>query len=322
MASGAAAVAVSVAGSARAADSPKRVGVLVGIPQTKPSEDKVFRDDINRGFAAQGWTEGRVELDYHYGNNDPALNDKLARDLVASRPDVLLGFNTIGTAALVKATRDLPIVFAHVSDPVGIKFVKSFADPGGNVTGFSNFEASMGGKWLELLKLIAPKLTRVRMIANPAMLSGLFYVPAFRDAAGRLGLEFDVVEVHDLSEVEATVAEAASAPGTGLVFSSDGYVYSMYDPIIAAVNAHRVPAMYPFRQYPLTGGLVAYSVNEDALYEGAAEYAGRILNGARLADLPVQGPSKFDLIVNLGTAAAQGLTVPPELLIAATQVIE
>jgi putative ABC transport system substrate-binding protein len=304
-----------------AADGPKRIGILVGNP-FNPTTMQQINVDIRRGLAAEAWPEDAVEIKILNGDNDPALIDQRAAELLAWHPDVLIGIPTPGTAGLVKATADVPIVFSHVSDPVGMHFVQSFAAPGGNVTGFSNFEASMGGKWLELLKQLVPGLTRVAMITNPAMLAGMFYVPAAREAASRIGLAFEVIEVDSMPKVEAAVADAASALNTGLVFSSDAFVHSNYAPIVAAVNARGVPAMYPFPQYPQAGGLIAYTVDEDALYENAGHYAGRILNGARPQDLPVQAPTKFDLIINLATAAAQGITVPSTLLATATQVIE
>ena len=307
------------AGHPLAADRKRRGGILIGTPDE--GGDQIERD-VRLSLADEGWPDDATEVRVLFGDNDLAQIARYAAELVAWTPDVLVCVNTPATAATQNATAELPIVFAHVSDPVGMKFVQSYAAPGGNITGFSNFEASLGGKWLELLKQIAPGITHVQMIANPIMLSGLFYVTACRSAAERLGIAFDVVEVDGMPRVQAAVADVAATPGGGLVFSSDAWVHANYQGIVAAVNARGVPAMYPFVQDPIAGGLVAYTVNEDALYLGAGHYAGRILNGAQPRDLPVQGPNKFDLIINLSTAAAQGITVPPGLLAAATQVIE
>ena len=227
------------------------------------------------------------------------------------------------TAALVAETRTIPIVFAAVSDPIGSGFVQSFARPGGNVTGFTNVEASMGGKWLEMLHEVAPGVRRAVMMSNPDFGVGSnFFLPSFRAAAGALGIEPVAVDVRTLAEIDAAIAAMGKAPGTGLVVAPDTYTLNNRRTVIDAVARENLPAVYASREFVEDGGLIAYGSDHPDIFRRAGGYAGLILKGARPSDLPVQAPTKFVLSVNLKTAKAQGITIPPSILVLADEVIE
>jgi ABC-type uncharacterized transport system substrate-binding protein len=246
-----------------------------------------------------------------------------ARELVELKPDLIVAVTTPAVAALLQETRTLPIVFVQVIDPLGRGFISSLARPGGNVTGFVTFEFSMGGKWLETLKQVAPRIVRVALIFHPqtAPFSGSF-VRVIEAAAPSFAVETTVMPVHNGAELESAVAAFAAKPGGGLIILPDLFNTSHRDTIVALAARHRVPAVYPFRYFAVSGGLISDGVDTGDLYRRSASYVDRILKGAKPGELPIQAPSKFELVINLKTAKALGLDVPPMLLARADEVIE
>jgi ABC-type uncharacterized transport system substrate-binding protein len=248
----------------------------------------------------------------------------LAAELVATAPEAIFAHTTPATAALLEVTRSIPIVFASVSDPIGDGIVASFARPGGNVTGFTNVEASMGGKWLEILKELAPGVTRVGFLFSPTLApgGGSYFLRPFEAAAPSFNVHPIAIPVEDAAGVERALASLAGGGSGGLIANSDVFTTRHRADIIAAAARHRVPAIYPFNYFAADGGLVAYGTDVKDLWRRAASYLDRILRGEKPADLPVQAPTKFELVVNLKTAKALGLEVPPTLLARADEVIE
>ncbi len=243
--------------------------------------------------------------------------------MLALQPDLILSNNTPTTAAMLGQTRTIPIIFANVADPVGSGFVASLSRPGGNVTGFVYLEPTMGGKWLELLKEIAPRVNRVAFLFNPATATYFeYFLNPFKAAAASLGVEAVAASVRDTSELESVVAAQARAPNTGLIVMPDAFTIDHSEEITLLAARYRLPAVYPWRFFAELGGLLSYGNNRLDNYRGAATYADRILKGAKPSDLPVQAPVKFELVINLKTANALGLTVPPMLLARADEVIE
>jgi putative ABC transport system substrate-binding protein len=223
---------------------------------------------------------------------------------------------------LLQVTRTVPIVFAGVADPVGAGFVNSLARPGGNATGFMQFEYSLSGKWLELLKEIAPGVTRVAVLRDPAVASGIGQFGAVQIVAPSLGMELSPVDVRDAGEIERVLTAFARAPNGGLILTASAAGISLRNLIAASALRHRLPAVYPARYYVTAGGLIAYGPDQIDQFRGAASYVNRILKGEKPAELPVQAPTKYELVINLKTAKALGLTVPPMLLARADEVIE
>jgi len=236
---------------------------------------------------------------------------RLAKELVALQPDVILSQITPTTAALLQHTRTIPIVFATVSDPVGSGFVASLSRPGGHVTGFATLEGSLGGKWLELLKEIAPRVARVALLFNPATATmAEYYLDPMKAAAASLGVEAIVAPVHGRSELESIIATQAREPNSGLIVLPDSFLTVHRAEVTSLAARYRLPAVYPFRQFAELGGLLSYGVDLLENWRGAAGYVDRILKGEKPADLPVQVPSKYELVLNLKTAKALGLTCP------------
>jgi putative tryptophan/tyrosine transport system substrate-binding protein len=271
-----------------------------------------------------GWAHGRnVQIDYRWAGADHDRFQRYATELVGLKPDLIVGQSTPAVAALLRATRAIPIVFVNVSDPIGSGFIESLSRPGSNITGFSNFEPAMGGKWVGLLKEIAPYVTRIALMSNPATsphASG--YLPSIETAARPLGLQLIASPVHDTAEIERAIAALGRDPGGGLVMLSDGFTLAHRELIVRLADKYRVPAVYPFREFAKSGGLLSYGVNMASQFGLAAPYVDRILKGAKPGDLPVQAPTKFELIVNLKTAKALGLDVPVGVLAIADEVIE
>jgi putative ABC transport system substrate-binding protein len=238
------------------------------------------------------------------------------------QPDLILSHNTPTTATLVAETRTIPIVFVVVSDPVGTGFVQSFPRPGGNVTGFTNIEPTMASKWLELLKEIAPRVARVAFLFNPATAPyAESYLNPFRVAAASLALEASAVPVRNTSELEAAIAAQARTPNGGLVLMNDSFLVTHRAKITSLAARYRLPAIYPFRDFIEVGGLLSYGNDLLDSFRRAATYADRILKGAKTTELPVQAPVKFELVINLKTAQALGLTIPQSVLGRADEVI-
>jgi putative tryptophan/tyrosine transport system substrate-binding protein len=302
----------------------RHVGVLLAWDESDP-RPQAWLSTFTQGLAELGWTTGRnLQTDIRWAGNDINLMQKFAKELVALKPDVILAFGTPVTAALQRETRTIPIVFVLVSDPVGEGFVASLAHPGGNITGFHNSEASIGGKWLELLAQVAPRLKRVAMIYNPdtAPGHGKYYMPDFESAARSLQVTPVSAAVHTVTDLEAVIADLGSQPGGGFVAMAEFFLLNNREPMIAAAARHRVPAIYPWREATAAGGLLSYGPDLEDIVRRAAPYVDRILQGGNPADLPVQVPTKFQLIVNLKTAKSLGLTIPESFLLLADEVIE
>jgi putative ABC transport system substrate-binding protein len=270
-----------------------------------------------------GWSDGQnVRFDIRWGVNDVDLDRRYAAELVALAPDVVLAAGTLSVAALQRVTRTLPIVFVGVSDPVGAGLVDTLARPGSNVTGFMLFEYSSSGKWLELLKQIAPRLTRAAVLRDSANPAGIAQFGAIQAAASSLGVYVSPINVRNAGEIEHAVGAFAGSANGGLIVTP-GASDSVYHHLIIALAAqHKLPAVFAFRFDVTSGGLISYGVNHVDQFRRAAGYVDRILKGEKPADLPVQAPTKYELVINLKTAKALGLTVPPSLLATADEVIE
>jgi putative tryptophan/tyrosine transport system substrate-binding protein len=270
-----------------------------------------------------GWTDGRnvrVDIRWTLGNADDAR--KYAAELVALAPDVILASGGAAVGPLLQATHTLPIVFAIVPDPVGSGFVESLARPGGNATGFVQFEYSLTGKWLELLKQIAPGVTRAAVLRDPAISTGIGQFGAIQAVAPSLGMEVTPVNVRDAGEIERAIAAFARPSNGGLIVTVSALVVIHRDLIIALAARHKLPAVFYERNFVAGGGLISYGPDYLDEFRRAAGYVDRILKGEKPADLPVQGPTKYKLVINLKTAKTLGLTMPPTLLATADEVIE
>jgi putative ABC transport system substrate-binding protein len=280
-----------------------------------------FREALDK----LGWKPGHnIQIDARWPAGDVSRVRAYAAELVSRTPDLILATNNPGLAALRQETRTIPIVFAAVTDPVGGGFVESLARPGGNITGFTNFETSLGGKWLELLKEIAPSVTRVAVIHHPETASNVAILRSAEAAASSLGLRLTPFGVHNAVEIErAVTAFAAESDGGLFVVQHPVTVTGVHSAlIIRLAERHRLPAIYAYRTFATDGGLISYGVDPVDLFRRAAGYVDRILRGEKPADLPVQAPTKFELVINLKTAKALGLEVPPKLLALADEVIE
>jgi ABC-type uncharacterized transport system substrate-binding protein len=300
----------------------RRIGVLVGT--ANDAEGRALAAGFDNSLQRLGWFEGRnVHLEYRWAAGQPDLVQKYAVELVSIRPDVIVCTTTPPLIALRKETKTTPIVFVMVSDPVGMGHVASMARPGGNVTGFTPFEPSMGGKWVELLKETDPRVTRVLLFFNPDTAVNVRSFVQHADAAGS-ALRISVVSapVRTDAEIERATADFAQLPGGGVVVLSDPYTYARRQPIVAAALRHRLPAIGPFRDFATAGAVVSYSIDVIDEYRRAAGYVDRILRGEKPAELPVQQPTRYELVINLKTAMSLGLDVPPSLLARADEVIE
>jgi putative ABC transport system substrate-binding protein len=300
----------------------RRIGVLMNQAVDVPIARARYNAFIE-GLGQLGWTDGRnVTLDVRWGAPVAERYRKDAVDLVALKPDVILASAGSTMPALAQATRTIPIVFLLMPDPVGSGFVESLAHPGGNVTGFTPFEFGIAGKWLELLKELAPRVTRAAVLRDPADPAGIGQFGALRTAAPAVGIEVHPIDVRDPSAIERGIAAVASTANGGIVVTGSTPAAAHRKLIIGLAARHRLPAIYPYRFYAVDGALVVYGPDQTIQYRQAASYVDRILRGEKPADLPVQAPTKYELIVNLKTAKALGLTVPPTLLARADEVIE
>jgi putative ABC transport system substrate-binding protein len=270
-----------------------------------------------------GWIDGQnVKIDTRWGGVAPSELRKYAIDLVTLQPDVILAVGTAEIAPLLQSTRTVPIVFVGVADPVGAGFVETMARPGGNITGFIQFEYSFVGKWVELLKQIAPGVTRAAVLRDPDISAGIGQFAVIQAVAPSVGLEVTAISVSDTGEIERAVAAFARAPNGGLIVTASAQTLAHRKLIIALAAQHKLPAVYFRRYYVETGGLVSYGYDIVQQYRGAAGYIDRILKGEKPADLPVQAPSRYELVINLKTAKALDLVVPPSVLARADEVIE
>jgi putative tryptophan/tyrosine transport system substrate-binding protein len=316
-------VAWPLAAHAQQTGAVRLIGVLMGYAESDAAAQSwiaAFRDAL----AKLGWMEGsnlRIELRWSAG--DPDRMKTFAKELVDLRPDAILSHTTPVTGVLVRETRTIPIVFVNVADPVGSGFVASLARPGGNVTGFALYEPTVGGKWIELLKEIAPRTVRTALLFNPATAVPLqIFMPSIQAAASSSAVQVNVAPVHAKDEIEGVIAAQARSPGGGLFATPDAFNTVNRELIIALAARYGVPTIHSNRLYAESGGLIAYGSDFAAQFGPAAEYIDRILKGAKPADLPIQTPTKFELIINLKTAKALGLTVPPLMLGRADDVIE
>jgi putative ABC transport system substrate-binding protein len=319
---GSAAAAWPLAVRAQQPDRMQRIGVLMGLAEDDP-ETKSRLAAFRQGLEKRGWSEGRnVRIEHRFAP-DSAQVPVLAKELVALQPDVILSNNTLVTAALQRESRTIPIVFAIAADPIGSGFVASLPRPGGNITGVMLYEASVVGKWLAMLKEIAPSLVRAALVANPKTATFYdYYVRAAKAAAPSVGIEPVPILAENAADIERAIGSFASAPNGGLVLFPDVAAAVHRDLIVALAAQHRLPAVYYSRIFVAGGGLMSYGTNLVDMFRQAASYVDRILRGDNPADLPVQAATKFETIVNLKTAKALSLTVPPGLLVAADEVIE
>ena len=309
---------------AQGADRARRIGVLMELAASDPQARSNVAA-LQRGLNKLGWSQGsNLGIDYRWAPDDAVLVWKFAKELVELRPDVIVAHSSPVVATLLGQTRDIPIVFVSISDPIGEGFVASFARPGGNVTGFTNFDSSMTGKWVELLKEIAPDVTRIVFLFNPqtAAGGGSYFLRPIDAAASTLKVKAVMALVHDNDEIEAAFAAVAGEPGAGVVLLPDIFTVAHHQLVIALAARHRVPTIYPYRFMVERQGLISYGVDINNLFERAAAYVDRILKGAKPAELPVQAPTKFELVINRKTAKALGLDVPPTLLARAEDVLE
>jgi putative ABC transport system substrate-binding protein len=300
----------------------RRVGVLMNIGADDPdAHDNIaaFRQSLGQ----RGWTDGRnVQIDIRWGGGDSAEIGRHAAELIALAPDIIVATGTAGMDPLLQATRTLPIVFANVADPIGAGYVDSMARPGGNATGFLQFEYTLSGKWPELLKQIAPRVTRVAVLRDSAITAGIGQFAVIQSVAPSLGLDVSAVNVRDASEIERRVAAFARTPNGGLVVTASALATIHRKLIIALAAEYKLPAIYYRRYFATSGGLISYGYDIATQYRGAAGYVDRILRGEKPADLPVQAPVKYETVLNLKTAKALGLDVPPQVLVRADEVIE
>jgi putative ABC transport system substrate-binding protein len=300
----------------------RRIGVLMNLPADDPESAArlaAFAQELQR----LGWTVGRnVQIDYRWAAGEADRFRRYAAELVALAPDVILSSGATAAVPLEQATRTVPIVFAGSVDPVGRGLVASLARPGGNATGFMSNEFSLAGKWLELLKQIAPGVTRAAVFRDPALGSGTSEFAVMQAVAPSLKVELTPVDVRDVGEIERAIAAFTRGSGGGIVVTASTQAQIHRNLIIALAAKHRLPAVYPYRFYVSGGGLVSYGPSTTDLFRRAAGYVDRILKGEKPADLPVQAPSKYETVLNLKTANALGLTVPQSILLRADEVIE
>jgi ABC-type uncharacterized transport system substrate-binding protein len=319
---GGAAMAWPLAARAQQAERVRRIGVLVNLPADDP-QAQVRNAALLQGLQELGWTVGRnLRIDFRWGAGNADNARKFAAELLALAPDVILTPGTSALEPLLQATRVVPIVFVHVADPVGAGFVESLARPGGNVTGFTNIEYGVSGKWLELLKEITPRVTRAAVLRDSTLTSGTAQLAAIQAVAPSLGVEVSPINVRNAGEIERGVAAVARSANGGLIVPASGWAVRHRDLIITRAGQHKLPAVYFDRYFVTAGGLISYGPDLVDQYRQAAGYIDRILKGEKAADLPVQTPTKYQIVLNLKTAKALGFDIPTTLLARADEVIE
>jgi putative ABC transport system substrate-binding protein len=301
----------------------QRIGVLMNLPESDPDAQRrlaAFRDALER----LGWTEGRNRtIDVRWTVGTAASVQSAVSELLSVHPDLILATATNVLAPLRAMAHDIPIVFVLVSDPVEQGFVDSLAHPGGRITGFTSFEFSMAGKWLETLKEAAPQVTRAALIFNPETAPyGEKYIASLQSAAQSMAVEPLVFRIRSLTELENALNDLARSPGGGLIVLPDTFMVAHRTSVISLAAVNRLPAIYSFRVFAIDGGLIAYGIDNIDIYRRAASYVDRILRGAKPAELPVQQPTKYELVINLKTARALGMNIPPTLPLRADEVIE
>jgi putative tryptophan/tyrosine transport system substrate-binding protein len=319
---GAATVAWPLAARAQQGDGMRRIGILASTAQ----DDPITRERIaafQLGLNRLGWIEGRnIRIEVRYSTTNIERMAQLAMELVALNPDVIFAQTTSAIQALQRQTRAIPVVFTGVSDPIGSGFVASLARPGGNITGFLLYEDSIAGKWLALLKEVAPRLDRAALLANAKATPFDYFLRSAKTVAPTLGIEVVPAYAEDSGDIESTIESLARAANAGLIVLPDSYTFAHRDLIVALAARHRLPAVYAFRAFVTAGGLMSYDTDLVEQSRQAAIYIDRILRGEKPADLPVQAPTKYEFVVNLKTAKALGLTVPQSLLATADEVIK
>jgi putative ABC transport system substrate-binding protein len=301
----------------------RTVGVLMGL--ANDAEAKARVEAFEKGLETERWSLGQnLRIEYRYAEGDSVRMQTLAKEIVELKPDCILGHSTPVVTALMQATRAIPIVFVSIADPVGSKFVASMARPAGNMTGFTIFPATTTGKYLSMLKEMVPQLVRVAILYNPdsAPFAGTYFLIPFTDAAKEFKVQPITAQVRNPAEIESAIAKLGREPKTGLIVMPDNFTSVHRKLIISLAAQFRIPTIYPYRYFAEEGGLLSDGVNTRDLFRRAAEYVSRVLRGAKPADLPVQVPTKFELVINLRTAKTLGIVIPKMLLAAADQVIE
>jgi putative ABC transport system substrate-binding protein len=318
------AVAWPLAVHAQHADQIRRIGMLIPYAEGD-RQGQAFIAAFREGLQKLGWTEGRnIHLTIGWARpDDPKLRQRFAKEIIALNPVLIISHGTPNTAALAEQTRTIPIIFVNVTDPIKGGFVASFPRPGGNITGFTNYEPTLASKWLELLNEVAPRVTRVAFLFNPTTAPYFeYYLTPFKSAARSLGMEAIVAPVHDASELEPIIAVQAREPKGGMILIPDTFTSAHRVEIVTLAARYRIAAIYPLPFFATQGGLLSYGVNTREQYRRAAGYADRVLKGKKPGELPVQLPVGYELIVNLKTAKALGLTMPRSVIIRADKLIE
>ena len=315
--------AMPLAARAQQSERIRRIGVVAGISETD-ADTQIRYAAFRQVLQELGWTDGRnMQIDMRLAPaGNPGLIRRNATELVALSPDVILVTGTLGVGALQEATRTIPIVFAGVVDPVGAALVQSLARPGGNITGFTLYEYGLSVKWLELLKEIAPGVTRVGVVRDGRNPAAIGMWAAMQGAAPAVKVELTTVDIRDAGEIERSIAAFVRGPNDGIIVPASGLTIAHRDQISVLAMRHRLPAVYSFRSFVAAGGLICYGPDTVDIYRRAAGYIDRILRGEKPAELPVQTPTKYELVINLKTAKALGLEIPPTLLARADEVIE
>jgi putative ABC transport system substrate-binding protein len=313
----------SLASRAQQAQRVRRIDVLMPSDENDPVP-KTFVSAFTQALAVLGWTDGRnMRMDLRWHGDDINRIGAFARELVGLQPDIILTASTPATVAVQRETRTIPIVFVSVADPVALGIVARLDRPSGNITGFANYEATLGGKWLELLSEIAPGLKRAAIMFNPDTATGLgVYMPSLETAARSLKVEPIIAPVHSDAEIETAIIALGREPGSGLLVVGDVFALAHRASITSAAARNNVPAVYWASEFVREGGLLSYGVDRVDTFRRAATYVDRILRGAKPAELPVQLPTKFEMVLNLKTAKALGLVVPPSILLRADEMIE
>jgi putative ABC transport system substrate-binding protein len=309
-----------VAARAQQRERMRRVGVVMGYPETNPNA-QLQVTSLRQQLQKQGWIEGNnIQIEFRYGADDPKRIQALAVELLGLGPDVMVSNSNLVTKILQTEVRVVPLVFISVSDPIGSGFVTDLARPTGNVTGFANFQPTMGSKWLALIRQIAPEVERVGLVFFPEP-PNIGYLKSAEVAAPSLKMKLEGLSIQSGAEIENAISKFATEPRSGLIIAPNVVTFANSDLIVALAARYRVPAIYPFAFYAKAGGLISYGFDAAEQFRQGAGYVDKILKGAKPADLPVQHPSKFELVINLNTAKTLNLDVPPQLLSLADEVI-
>jgi putative ABC transport system substrate-binding protein len=300
----------------------RRIGALIAFAKDDPETEERLAA-FRQGLGKRGWFEGRnIHIDYRFAAGRGDQFPVLAKELVAMQPDVILGHTPGATVALQRETRTIPIVFVNVSDPIGMGFIASLSRPGGNLTGVLHYEATIIGKWLTMLKEIAPRLSRAALLANPKVSSYQYFLQSAEATAPTLGIDLTNSPVETAADIERAIEALAGSANNGLILPPDASTVVHRDSIVALAARYHLPAVYGLKTFVAAGGLMSYGTDQNDLFRLAASYVDRILRGDKSTELPVQAPTKFETTVNLKTAKALGLDVPAHLLVAADEVIE